>query len=111
MARSDGRLNRKVSITLLILACVVLLIVLIPLTIGPALAQSGAFELFRTTFAPGGASLGVNPGGVYTLDSAAGQAVVGAAAGSGNSGAFELCSGYLCGSAGPLRVFLPLVSR
>jgi hypothetical protein len=78
--------------------------VLILMAALPAMAQTGGgYDLSWNTLASGGAT----GGGVYTMDSAIGQAWVGMS----NGGVYEGCAGYLCGVKTERRVFLPVVSK
>jgi hypothetical protein len=62
-----------------------------------------AFSLQRWVLGGGG---GHAAGGVYTLDSTAGQGVAGLMWG----GVYEACSGFWCGT-GVARVYMPAVLR
>jgi hypothetical protein len=88
---------------------IVILLALVALLLlgGSALAgmSSPDYRLDWLTLAGGGG--GPAGSGSYAVNLTVGQAAIGAAAGTD----YQACLGYWCGTAGPWRVYLPLLLR
>ena len=87
-----------------ILGCISVMLIALLAVSQSVIAQSeGGYDLSWNTLFGGGTT----SGGVYTMDSAIGQPLVGKT----SSSPYDLCAGYLCGVQKETRVYLPLVRK